>query len=327
MHEQFILPEYKNCLNDILAAVFNTVGEAIVVANDEGEVVMLNNHVLEIWGYEADDLLGKPLSLLMPEQYREMHDKGMQRYIETGQQKVLNNRLELEALRANGKAFPIQLYIAETHFEGYRLFTAAIRDITEIVDARKKLEQTQQELLQANNLIKAQNDELAEEVRLDPLTRILNHVALKERISEEIDHLSRSNRPFSLLFFDIDDFKKLNDETGHLHGDSCLRDLTELVNNRIIRKVDTFGRYGGEEFIVIMPGIDAEGALIAGERLRKTIETADWQYQALTVTIGAVTVDEIMSLDTIVERADQAMYYGKRQGKNQVNHWNKLQSD
>lgn len=166
-----------------------------------------------------------------------------------------------------------------------------------------------------------------EEVRLDPLTRILNHVALKERISEEIDHLSRSNRPFSLLFFDIDEFKKLNDEAGHLHGDSCLRDLTELVNNRIIRKVDAFGRYGGEEFLVIMPGIDEEGALIAGGRLRKTIESEDWQYQPLTVTIGALTVDEIISLETIVERADQAMYYGKRQGKNQINHWNNLQGN
>jgi len=327
MHDQFILPAYRNCLDDILAAVFNTVGEAIVVANDAGEVVLLNYHVLEIWGYAADEILGQSLALLMPVHYREMHTKGMRRYIETGEQKVLNKRIELEALHSSGSIFPVQLYIAETRIKDHRFFTAAIRDISEIVDARKKLEQTQQELLEANTLIKAKNDELAEEVRLDPLTRILNHVALKERLGEEMDRLSRSGRPFSVLFFDIDDFKKLNDKKGHLYGDSCLRDLTALVNNRIIRKVDSFGRYGGEEFLVIMPGIDVEGALVAGERLRKTIESENWQYQPLTVTVGAVTVEDVMPMDTIVERADQAMYYGKRQGKNQVNHWNNLQKN
>jgi PAS domain S-box-containing protein len=67
MHEKYILPAYQHCLDDILSAVFRTVGEAIVVANDEGKVVMLNNHALEIWGYTVDDLLGKPLTMLMPE--------------------------------------------------------------------------------------------------------------------------------------------------------------------------------------------------------------------------------------------------------------------
>lgn len=325
MHEQFILPAYEYCLDDILAAVFNTVGEAIVVANDAGEVIMLNNHVLEIWGYGADDILGQPLALLMPEQYREMHAKSMQRYIETGEHKVLNKRLELEALHSNGDHFPIQLYIAETRIKDHRFFTAAIRDISEIVDARMKLEQAQQKLLDANNLIKAKNKELAKEVRLDSLTRIFNHVALKEQIGKEMDRLSRSKKPFSLLFIDIDDFKKLNDDFGHLHGDSCLRDLTHLVSDSIIRKIDTVGRYGGEEFLVIMPGIDVEGAMIAGERLRQAVESKEWQYQSLTVTVGAATANEIMLVDTIIERADQAMYHGKQHGKNQLNHWDNLQ--
>jgi diguanylate cyclase (GGDEF)-like protein/PAS domain S-box-containing protein len=319
------LPAYQHRLNDLLAAVFKTVGEAILVANEAGELIMFNNHALEIWGYTSEDLLGQPLARLMPEHHREAHADGMQRYIETGEHKVLNKRVELEALHSSGRVFPIQLYIAETRLEGRRFFTAAVRDITEVVEAQQKLEQAQQELQQANKLIKARNKELKKEVRLDPLTRTLNHVAIKEQVSREMDRLSRSNRPFSILFIDIDDFKKLNDDLGHLQGDSCLRDLTRLISDSIIRKIDTLGRYGGEEFLVVMPGIDEQGAVVAGERLRRAVESQDWPNRSLSVTIGAATADEVMPVDTLIDHADQAMYYGKQHGKNQLNHWRKLQ--
>jgi len=325
IHEQYILPAYQHLLDDLLAAVFKTVGEAIVVANEAGELIMFNNHALEIWGYTSEDLLGQPLSRLMPERHRQAHADGMQHYIETGEHKVLDRRVELEALHSSGRVFPIQLYIAETRIEGHRFFTAAVRDISEVVEAQNKLEQAQQELQEANKLIKARNEELKREVRLDSLTRTLNHVAIKEQVRKEMDRLSRSNRPFSILFIDIDDFKKLNDDLGHLQGDSCLRDITQLISDSIIRKIDTLGRYGGEEFLVVMPGIDEQGAVVAGERLRRAIESKDWPYPSLSVTIGAATAGEVMPVDTLIDHADQAMYYGKQHGKNQLHHWSTLQ--
>jgi diguanylate cyclase (GGDEF)-like protein/PAS domain S-box-containing protein len=325
MHDQFILAEYQHCIDDILSAVYSTMGEAIVVANEKGEIVMVNHHVHEIWGHVANELLGQDLTVLMPESYRSMHSSGMSRYIETDEKKVIGARLELEALHSNGTTFPIQLYIAETRIENHRFFTAAIRDISDIVITRKELEKARHELFEANKVITAKNKALTTEVRLDPLTRIFNHTALKEQLDSEMERLSRSNKPFSILFIDIDNFKQLNDDFGHLHGDKCLRDVSGLMQDTITRRVDTIGRYGGEEFLIIMPEVDVDGAIAAGKRLCKAIESHDWPHQPLTATIGAATADKYMPIDTIIEQADKAMYFGKQRGKNQLNHWRKIE--
>lgn len=118
------------------SAALATVGEAIIVIDAASTIVQVNDEVLRTWGYRASELIGAPLTRLMPPDYRERHTIGMQRYLETGQAQVLGRRLELEGLRHDGTVFPLELRIAETRVAGQLLFTAAVRDISE----RKRIE-------------------------------------------------------------------------------------------------------------------------------------------------------------------------------------------
>ena len=153
-----------------LSSVLDTVGEAIITINSEGIVVMANKAAERVWGYDAEQLEGKNLSTMMPEEFREAHENGMKRYLQTGNAKVLNERMELVGQRANGSKFPIDIYIAETRIGEEVLFTAALRDITdrkqaeqELHDAKEKIEdileertrelkETQLQLIQAEKL-------------------------------------------------------------------------------------------------------------------------------------------------------------------------------
>lgn len=114
-----------------LQAVLDTVGEGIISANAQGEIVMVNPEVGRIFGYTPDELLGEPLTILMPQGYREAHRAGMSRYLNTSIPHVLGKRLELEGQRKEGSVFPLELYISETRFADQHLFTASMRDITQ----------------------------------------------------------------------------------------------------------------------------------------------------------------------------------------------------
>lgn len=126
-----------------LDSVLQTVGEAIVVINDEGTMLMVNQAVSSIWGYTEDELVGNEVTLLMHDRYHSLHRNGMQRYIQTGERRALNTRMELFGLRKTGEEFPLEIYISETQIGGNQFFTAALRDITK----RKEQEERQQQLL------------------------------------------------------------------------------------------------------------------------------------------------------------------------------------
>lgn len=114
-----------------LQAVLDTVGEGIISADGSGQIVMVNPEIERIFGYKADELLGQPLTLLMPENYRDAHRAGMVRFLDTGVPHVLGKRLELEGVRKDGQIFPLELYISQTQFADNQLFTASMRDITQ----------------------------------------------------------------------------------------------------------------------------------------------------------------------------------------------------
>jgi PAS domain S-box-containing protein len=115
----------------MLESVVNTVGEAIITINKDDIIIMANQATADMWKHNINDLIGKNLCDLMPEKYREAHRTGMNRYLSSGKAKVLNQRIEMEGLRASGEVFPMEILISETQFGEQRMFTAALRDITE----------------------------------------------------------------------------------------------------------------------------------------------------------------------------------------------------
>lgn len=165
-------------------------------------------------------------------------------------------------------------------------------------------------------------EELEKEVLLDSLTGIHNRRAYELRIREELRRYHNEGRTFSLILVDVDHFKLINDRYGHRTGDKCLREIAGRVKASI-RKDDFLARYGGEELIVILPGIPAEGSRVVAEKIRSLIHRTHFNYQdariPVTVSLGVTEAGlEDETLETIFTRADDAMYRSKNEGRNRV---------
>ncbi|MBT8129328.1 MAG: GGDEF domain-containing protein [Gammaproteobacteria bacterium] len=153
----------------------------------------------------------------------------------------------------------------------------------------------------------------------DPLTSIYNRLHFSNFLESEIDRVKRYGGTFSIIFFDLDHFKKVNDEYGHLAGDTVLKEVAELVGEAN-RSADIFARYGGEEFIILTPSTDMAGAIAHAERLRTDIENNRFNdIGHLTCSFGvAEFIPEKDDMPSIFKRADSALYNAKRLGRNRV---------
>ncbi|MCL6557817.1 MAG: GGDEF domain-containing protein [Firmicutes bacterium] len=156
---------------------------------------------------------------------------------------------------------------------------------------------------------------LEREAETDFLTGFFNKRALRNLLIVELERITRYGTPLSVIFLDIDDFKTYNDTFGHVAGDVVLQKTAEIIRNSI-RLVDIAGRYGGEEFVIILPGTKEEGAVAVAERIRKSIEAFPFPRRQVTASLGIASAKNNDSVDSLLERADQACYQAKRQGKN-----------
>jgi diguanylate cyclase (GGDEF)-like protein len=157
----------------------------------------------------------------------------------------------------------------------------------------------------------------------DGLTKAFNKKYFLERLESEFAYALRHKTPLSLVMFDIDHFKKINDTHGHLVGDHALVALSNLIT-QTIRKEDVFARYGGEEFAVICRGVDLPGAHQFGERIRAKVEALRTSYGKvelkMTVSVGVSAVADVgmREMQELIGIADDALYQAKRQGRNRV---------
>lgn len=165
-------------------------------------------------------------------------------------------------------------------------------------------------------------DELQEMSNRDPLTEIVNRRHLEDRLRTEFARSRRHDQPLSVIMFDIDHFKPVNDRHGHMAGDEVLRELVRRVTPSL-REEDICGRYGGEEFTVILPNTDLPAAVVAAERVRRIVGD-----QAIECSVGPVTVTVTLGVahlhsaldnhEILLDAADQALYRGKTHGRNCV---------
>lgn len=174
-----------------------------------------------------------------------------------------------------------------------------------------------------------ENALLAERLRelsvLDGLTRLLNRRAIFERLSEEIERARRYRLPLSVVLCDFDFFKRINDRFGHLVGDAVLREGSAVLR-RSLRTTDLLGRYGGEEFLAILPQVDLEAARQAAERLRRDMAAhplaiATVPQQRITASFGVAALSELAgrtAADELVAIADRRLYEAKAAGRDQV---------
>lgn len=164
-------------------------------------------------------------------------------------------------------------------------------------------------------------DDQQRKAMLDNLTGLANRAGLEKRMQEEFERWQRYGGQLLLAVIDVDHFKQINDSFGHLAGDKVLRLIAQQLSRRL-RKSDFIGRFGGEEFVALMPGTTPEQGHKVLDEIRQGIENSPFHYKnepvSVTISIGYSALHRGDSLESVFERSDQAMYQAKQQGRNQV---------
>lgn len=299
-----------------LQAIFETTLDAVIGMDECGRVTHWNQRAEGIFGWGKDEVMGQPLhNIIAPMQSRVAFQRGMAHFLATGQSAILNRRIEVMALRRSGEEFPVELSILPFKDDKTCWFTAFVADISE----RKRLEQ-----------------EVRQMAYFDPLTQLPNRRMLTDRLVQALALSKRSGQCAAVMVLDLDNFKPLNDLHGHLVGDLLLQQVASRLLG-CVREVDTVARFGGDEFVVVLNGLDADQAAstVQAQAVAEKIRCALAAPYVLSVfkegqlsanvehncssSIGLALFDaEEADTSGVLKRADAAMYQAKAAGRNQV---------
>ncbi len=197
---------------------------------------------------------------------------------------------------------------------------ARIKTHLEIKTIRDELKEKNKELI-------ALNEQLEEYAIKDTLTKLYNRRMILAKFDEEISRCKRNKEVFSIILLDIDHFKNINDNYGHNFGDEVLTVFANVLTSSK-RLQDLVARWGGEEFLLILPETDIKGALIVADRIRQQVSECEYLSSDgvihITATFGVAEFNQEDSSEKIIKKADYALYFGKNHGRNQVNEYEKI---
>ncbi|MFP4146331.1 MAG: PAS domain S-box protein [Halorhodospira sp.] len=278
----------------LLATAFQT-SQALMITDAGGTIERVNPAFTQVTGYEPSEVIGTNPKILASGE----HDADF--YAALWRQLLEQDHWEGEVWdrRKNGEIYPQWESITAVRDERGEVarYVAVFHEITE----QKRLE-TELERLATH----------------DPLTGIYNRAKLYELLESARREKQRYGTPFAVVLFDIDNFKAINDTYGHGAGDSALRELTERVQS-VLRDTDHFGRWGGEEFLILADHTNRAGAEHLAERIRQMVADEPFSMVgAVTVSLGLAEMQAGESLEHLEERADEALYGAKAEGRNRV---------
>lgn len=278
--------------------VIESVDEGILVTDLNGTIVLFNRMAHGIFGYLAEEVIGKPLNLLVPHLAPVAGAPAASALGHTLQ------RGEVTGVRKDGVNFPAEISISQITVNGAVEAAVIVRDISSRI---------------------AMLDEMREHATTDQLTGLKNRGYLLERCAEAQAVADRYHNPVSVLMIDIDEFRNINEQRGFTEGDHVLQALSRTCETAL-RRSDVLARIGGEEFIALMAETPMDKATEVAERLRKQFAEGrvnyKWQDAAVpfTVSIGIAAYDMIRdkTLEDTIKRADEALYRAKQMGRNRV---------
>ncbi|KUM43418.1 diguanylate cyclase domain-containing protein [Pseudomonas sp. EpS/L25] len=287
-----------------LTLVIENANDAYINLDETGAVTAWNKMAEETFGWSADEAIGIPLDqLIIPAGMREGHRRGMARYLTTREAKVLNQRLELPALRKDGTSLVVEVRLRALKIGARTQFSAFLHDIT----ARKAIEA-----------------EREREARQDALTGLLNRRALAELLPLALARADRNHTPLALVFIDLDGFKAINDTFGHEAGDELLRVVASRLR-AASRASDMVARLAGDEFTVALESVQnglSDARMVASKMLTSIVKPVELpcgtvQVQA-SMGIAIYTPGSFTSASELIREADVLMYEAKRAGKGMI---------
>jgi diguanylate cyclase (GGDEF)-like protein/PAS domain S-box-containing protein len=273
--------------------------DIIFSVDQEGYILKFNNGSELHFGYSQEEIVGKALGTLF------VNEEDERRILAKVLLDGKASNAEVPMKTKDGRMILLNMSVSEMKNSNNWIMGLVVtaKDITE----RKRLE---------NELVR-KNEQLNRLAITDSLTELYNSRHFFEQIKREISRYNRNpSRPLSLLMLDIDRFKELNDTEGHQMGDQVLRSLGEIIRLCIRKNVDSGYRYGGDEFVVILPDTEKERAGVVAERIRKQFGAFKFGNTSLSVGITEALPGE--DTKQLLARADEAMYASKRGGRNRV---------
>ncbi len=238
-------------------------------------------------------------------------------------QQMLNQHgavTDVEVRLRRGTGEPIWALVSAMagEFGGRPAVIAAINDISARKQAEEELEQARQELEAANQQMRRANAELAEAAATDRLTGLANRRRLEDTAEAELSRSRRHRHPLSVVLFDVDWFKSVNDRFGHEVGDAVLREVACRLGSQV-RASDLLARWGGEEFLLLAPSTGLAEALALAEKMRRLIDGKPFPVAGrLSASFGVAQFNGAEMFSTLVARADRALYRAKDSGRNRV---------
>lgn len=295
--ERRVLKKVKGIIKyeeSIYTTILNLSMNGIYLGNDRGEILDCNKIAHGMLGYTKEELLNLSLDDLIARNRKED-------FLETIDKNMNNRCEELVLKKKDGTSFIAEIVKSPLEIGEEKRQITFIKDITE----RKNIEKRLKEL----------------SIR-DELTQIYNRRYILKKLTSEIEKPNEGGRPLSISLIDIDHFKKINDTFGHMVGDEVLRSIAEMLQENL-RSGDYVGRYGGEEFLIILPNTELEEALEAIQRVKTKINRLVWEAKELRTTFSGGIV-EINSKKThfklkeVIVEVDKLLYRAKNNGRNRI---------
>jgi diguanylate cyclase (GGDEF)-like protein/PAS domain S-box-containing protein len=283
-----------------LEAFFDTSIDAVVQMDFDGYITGWNHQAEKIFGWRAEEILEQTITqTIIPERYRDAHEKGMKRFLESGKTTVINSLIEIHALHRDGHEFPIELSVSVIYSADLQEFNAYIRDISE----RKHAETV-----------------IWNQTNFDPLTSLPNRNLFLQKLEHEMRSCDRSNLSLALLYIDLDRFKDVNDSLSSGMGDLLLLEISSRLK-QTIREIDTVSRLSGDEFTIILGQINDQ--LSVQPICQQILDALAEPYQLenekvfLTASIGVTFYPgDGKKIEVLQRNGDQAMYVAKSEGRN-----------
>jgi len=307
---------------DYYRSLIEDIHDVLFTVDAKGVFTFFNRRVEDLTGFRPEELVGRHFTILVAPEA--MEPTALALLVSDANSHAPSRVHSLWRTRA-GDLVPVELSVRSVTDgleTAYKVGLA--RDARDRCQLAKMMAEWTAELEGLTRQLRDANEALFQLAATDQLTGAFNRRVLLQRIREEVSRAGRYDAHLSLLFMDIDGFKRCNDEYGHQTGDMVLRKFTELLGHEL-RTCDSVYRYGGEEFAVLLPETPAMAALTLAERVRDAVartamgssDSNDGPY--ITVSVG---VTEVMSADEsperLLKRADCAMYAAKARGGNAV---------
>jgi diguanylate cyclase (GGDEF)-like protein/PAS domain S-box-containing protein len=262
---------------------------AMVMVDRGGKIALVNSQAVKMFGYNREELIGQSVEVLIPERFRGGHPGHRTEFSSSPQARPMGEGRDLYAVRKDGSEFPVEIGLNPIETDDELLVMSAIVDITE----RKRAEEQIRHLAVT-----------------DPLTGLANYRRLLEVLDSEIMRHSRNGRSFAVLLLDLDKLKKINDAHGHLVGSRALCRVANILRIHC-RAIDTPARYGGDEFVLVLPETESAAAAQVAQRVSEQVNS-DGDEPSISVSIGiAVYPQDGKTIDELFVAADRALYRDK----------------